>query len=201
MGSGKNRHACGIGRTRARGTARSWGRSSLRAILARLSSSDRRKDRPMPEQPTPTEREAMARLIAKAKEAAQEPGKAGIAAAILRDGEIIAEGENEVHLDCDPTRHAEIVAIAKATRAQNDPSLDGCVLLTTLQPCEMCLSAARFAGITRIIFGAQKENVAGKYFVFPDLTLSEFRTAGGAFEAIGGVLEEDVVALYADGEE
>ncbi len=155
----------------------------------------------MPEHPTPTEREAMARLIAKAKEAAREPGKAGIAAAILRDGEIMAEGENEVHLNCDPTRHAEIVAIAKTTRAQDDPSLEGCVLLTTLQPCEMCLSAARFAGIKRIVFGAQKENVAGKYFVFPALTLLEFRDAGEAFEAIGGVLEEDVVARYADGEE
>ena len=63
------------------------------------------------------------------------------------------------------------------------------------------LSAARFAGIKRIVFGAQKENVAGKYFVFPDLTLTEFRDAGEAFEAIGGVLEEDVVALYVDGEE
>ncbi|OOY26433.1 hypothetical protein BMI90_17675 [Thioclava sp. L04-15] len=101
-------------------------------------------------------------------------------------GTLLAEAEDKVHLNCDPTRHAEIVAIAKETRALDDPSHDDCMLLTTLQPCEVPLSATRFAGTKRIHFGAQNESVTGKYFVFTELALSEFRDAGEALEAICG---------------
>lgn len=139
------------------------------------------------------------RLIDRALNAAEDGGKAGISAAVMRGDTLLAIAENEVHLHHDPTRHAEIVAMSRATRALSDPDLTGCTLLTTLQPCEMCLAAMRFAGIDRVIFAATKPNVVlSKYFAFPDLELSDFdRADHQTFCAIGGLREDRIVHLYA----
>lgn len=151
--------------------------------------------------PSDLERAEMQRLIDRAHEASHEPGKAGIAAALLRDGQVIAEGVNHVHLIPDPTQHAEIVALGRAAKALGQADLSGCTLLSTLQPCEMCLAALRFAGIDRVIFAARQESVPAKYFAFPHLHLSDFLGAGPGFTAIGGVMEAQVLDLYATGQE
>lgn len=150
--------------------------------------------------PTPDEHAAVEEAIRRALKARAQSGKSGIAASVLSDGQIIATGENEVHLQCDPTRHAEMVAITRAAGALGTTDLSRCVMISTLQPCEMCLSAMRFAGIRRVIFAATQERVAAKYFVFPHLRLEDFRH-GEDFEAIGGVCEDRVLHLYATGEE
>lgn len=151
--------------------------------------------------PSDFERDAMREAVAQARAAVCEPGKAGIAAAVLRDGKIVATGTNHVERDTDPAQHAEIVALGRATAALGRADLGDCVLISTLQPCEMCLAAARFAGVRRIIFAARKENVAAKYFVFPHLTLGDFQGTPPAFAIIGGVMEDDVLDLYEGGQE
>lgn len=149
---------------------------------------------------TQAERIALQDAIGRALMASKESGKSGIAASILREGKVIATGENEVHLQSDPTRHAEMVAITRAAQALQTPDLSGCVMISTLQPCEMCLAALRFAGMTRVIFAATQGRVAGKYFVFPHLGLNDFQRGGG-FDALGGICESQVLHLYATGEE
>ncbi|MBR2655155.1 MAG: nucleoside deaminase [Loktanella sp.] len=149
---------------------------------------------------TGNEHAAVINAIARAVTACDQTGKAGIAATVLQNGRIISEAENEVHLQSDPTRHAEMVAIHRAAHALETTDLTGCVLISTLQPCEMCLSAMRFAGIDRVIFAATKARVASKYFVFPHLELQDFQRSGG-FDAIGGICENRVLHLYADGAE
>jgi len=153
-----------------------------------------------PEHPriTAAESAAMADAISRALVAQRETGKSGIAAALLRNGQVIATGENEVHLQIDPTQHAEMVAIGRAAHALGQSDLAGCVLISTLQPCEMCLAAMRFAGIDRVIFAARQGQVADKYFAFPHLCLDDFNRNNG-FTAIGGIGEEQVLALYANG--
>lgn len=151
--------------------------------------------------PNTIELEALNQTIARALKARHESGKAGIAAGVLLDGEMIATGENEVSLRSDPTKHAEMVALTAAAKHLGTTDLSGCVLLSTLQPCEMCLSAMRFAGIKKVIYAATQANVAEKYFVFPRLRLEDFKRAGEAFEAIGGVRESEVLHLYVDGDE
>lgn len=155
----------------------------------------------MTDQPTQAERDVMRDLIDRALDEAKDGGKAGIAAAVMRGDTLIARGINEVHLRHDPTRHAEIVAISAATRALSDPDLSGCTLLTTLQPCEMCLSAMRFAGIRRVIYAAGRPDVVeSKYFAFPGLTIPDFRRADhDDFTAIGGVDEDRIRHIYAMG--
>ena len=114
------------------------------------------------------------------------------------DDEVVAWGDNQVHLENDPTRHAEIVAIAAACAHLEKPALDGATLVTTLQPCEMCLAAMRFAGIGRLIFAAGRPNVADRYFMFYGLEIDDFRKAAdGDFAWCGHVMEEDVLRLYA----
>lgn len=146
---------------------------------------------------------AMHDLIDLALSEAQDGGRAGIAAAVMRGDVVIARGVNEVHLRHDPTRHAEIVAISAASRALAQPDLSGCTLLTTLQPCEMCLSAMRFAGIGRVIYAAGRPEVkVSKYFVFPSLHLDDFRRAAPAdFTVVGGIGADRIVEIYARGDD
>lgn len=149
---------------------------------------------------TPAERRALSDAIDRALSAQHSSGKTGIAATILQGNRTLATGENEVHLQNDPTRHAEMVAIARAGHALGTPDLTGCTLISTLQPCEMCLAALRFAGITRVIFAATQARVAAKYFIFPGLDLAAFHAASPtAFETLGGTGEDRVLPLYRDG--
>lgn len=144
---------------------------------------------------------AMREAVDRALFARNQSGKAGIAATILLDGNRVGLGENEVSLQSDPTKHAEMVALTAAATQLGTPDLSRCVMLSTLQPCEMCLAAMRFAGIKRVIFGATQANVAAKYFVFPGLSLADFQNAGEPFEAIGGQFEHELLPLYVDGQE
>lgn len=153
------------------------------------------------DQPSSDEHAAMREAVDRALRAKEQSGKAGIAAAILRDGVAIGRGENEVRLQSDPTKHAEMVALTEAAHALGHSDLSGCVMISTLQPCEMCLAAMRFAGIERVIFGATQEKVAAKYFMFPHLSITDFQAAGKPFEAIGGQFEAELLPLYIDGQE
>lgn len=74
-----------------------------------------------------------------------------------------------------------MVALSKATAQLGRRDLSGCTLIPTLQPCEVCLATMRFAGIQRVIFAATQANVVGKYFVFPELGIEDFKDAGGDF--------------------
>lgn len=153
-------------------------------------------------QPTEAERAALAEVNRRANALAGEGPHAGIAAAIVKDGAILCFGENEVNLARDPTRHAEIVALGRAGRALGSTDLSGATLVSSLQPCEMCLAAMRFAGIDRLVFSARKENVGPKYFVFGGIGIAEFRRASAeAFAYSAGLREEEVLPLYATEQE
>ncbi|RYE40104.1 MAG: hypothetical protein EOP21_09895, partial [Hyphomicrobiales bacterium] len=149
--------------------------------------------------PTDVERAAMREAVDRALTAARQSGKAGIAAAVMQGDATIATAENEVHLQSDPTAHAEMVAIQRAAAALGRTDLKGCTIISTLQPCEMCLAALRFAGIDRIIFAATQARVAPKYFMFGHLRIEDFQN--GDFAFIGGLEEDRVLHLYETGKE
>jgi tRNA(adenine34) deaminase len=81
-------------------------------------------------------------------------GEVPIGAVIVKDGAIIAEGENRNRRDSDPTAHAEMVAIRAAARVMDDYRLAGCDLYVTLEPCAMCAGAISHARIERLYYGA-----------------------------------------------
>lgn len=84
-----------------------------------------------------------------------------IGAVIVRDGKIIARGENRVQLKRNPTLHAEIVAINKACKKLNAKFLDNCEIYVSLEPCAMCAVAISYARIKRVIFAAKDEKGGG----------------------------------------
>ena len=87
-----------------------------------------------------------------AMQAARDAGAAGevpVGAVIVRDGVVIATAGNRTIRDCDPTAHAEVVAIREAARVIGNHRLVGCELHVTLEPCAMCAGAISFARIAR----------------------------------------------------
>ena len=88
-------------------------------------------------------------------------GDVPIGAVIVKDGKIIARGENRVQFAKNPTLHAEIVAINKACKKLNQKFLDDCDIYVTLEPCSMCATAISFARIKNIYFAARDEKGGG----------------------------------------
>lgn len=81
-------------------------------------------------------------------------------ALVVKDGEIVAEGFNQVTSTNDPTAHAEVVAIREACRRLGSYSLEGCVIYSSCEPCPMCLSAIYWARVERIYFANTREEAA-----------------------------------------
>jgi len=97
--------------------------------------------------------EAMQAALAEARLAA-EAGEVPIGAVVVREGELIARGQNRLLRDLDPTAHAEIVALRAAAAALANYRLNGCVLYVTLEPCAMCAGAMIHARLDRLVYAA-----------------------------------------------
>jgi tRNA(adenine34) deaminase len=87
--------------------------------------------------------------------AAQAAGDVPIGCVIVHEPtqQIIGRGRNRRELDCDPTAHAEIIAIREAGLALKSWRLLDCILIVTLEPCPMCAGAIVNARIPRLIYG------------------------------------------------
>lgn len=79
-------------------------------------------------------------------------------AVIVKDGKIISTSHNQVLKSKDPTSHAEINAIKKASKKLQTFDLSGCEIYTTCMPCPMCMGAIRWANISTIYYGATSED-------------------------------------------
>jgi guanine deaminase len=81
-------------------------------------------------------------------------------AVVVRDGELIAEGQNRVTANLDPTAHAEVTAIRAACQAIGQFSLAGMTLYTSCEPCPLCLAASLWARLDRVVFSADRDDAA-----------------------------------------
>jgi len=95
----------------------------------------------------------MARALALAREGAVA-GEVPIGAVIVKDGRVIAEAHNAPRTLKDPTAHAELLAIRRASEALGAERLEGCELWVTLEPCPMCAGAISHARIARLYYAA-----------------------------------------------
>jgi tRNA(adenine34) deaminase len=95
--------------------------------------------------------------------AAEAAGEVPVGTVVLFEGALIARGQNRVLRDNDPTAHAEIVALRTAAHAIGNYRLNGCTLVSTLEPCAMCAGAMIHARIHRLVFAADdpKAGAAG----------------------------------------
>lgn len=87
-------------------------------------------------------------------------GGGPFAALIVRGEEVVAEGVNRVTRDLDPTAHAEVVAIRTACQALRQFSLAGCVLVSSCEPCPLCLAAALWARVDEVVYVADRDDAA-----------------------------------------
>lgn len=82
-------------------------------------------------------------------------GEVPVGAAIVRDGEVLAQAGNRTLETRDPTAHAEMLAIRAAAASLGSERLADCDLYVTLEPCAMCAAAISLARIRRLYFGAE----------------------------------------------
>lgn len=85
-------------------------------------------------------------------------------ALVVRAGELVSTGVNQVTTTLDPTAHAEVVAIRAACRKLGTFKLDGCLLVASCEPCPLCFSAALWARMDRVIFAADRYDAAAAGF-------------------------------------
>jgi tRNA(adenine34) deaminase len=141
----------------------------------------------------------MQRAIEQARKGQQASGGAEVGAVLVKDGATLCVGFNESEMRHDPTAHAEMVVIRRLCAELKTNSLEGCTLYCTLQPCGMCTMACLWAGISRIVYGAGRDDVHAVYFESRHNNTFDF--IRDAFrhdlEIEGGVLAEECAAFYA----
>ena len=83
---------------------------------------------------------------------------------IVKNGEMIGEGNNQVTSSNDPTAHAEIVAIRNACKQLNSFQLSECEIYTSCEPCPMCLGAIYWARPAKVYYACTREDAANSGF-------------------------------------
>ena len=99
--------------------------------------------------------EFMQAALTEAREAAAK-GEVPIGAVLVRGGTIVARAGNRTIRDCDPTAHAEIVALREAARVLGNYRLTDTTLYVTIEPCSMCAGALLQARVARLVYGADE---------------------------------------------
>ncbi len=142
----------------------------------------------------PTDLAFMSRAFELAREAAAA-GEVPVGAVIVKDGQIVAEGWNRPIGTCDPTAHAEIIALRAAGIALDTYRLTDTTLYVTLEPCAMCAGAMVHARVKRLVFGATDPRAGAAGSVF---NVVQNAALNHRIESDGGVLAEPCGALLRD---
>lgn len=132
--------------------------------------------------------EKFMRLALKEADKGERLDEIPIGAVIVKDGKVLAKAFNKRESLQDPTAHAEILAIKKASKKLKSWRLDGCEMFITLEPCPMCAGAIVNARIKKVYFGAKEPksgSVISKFNILTDAGLNH------KVEFLGGVLEEE----------
>ena len=113
---------------------------------------------------TKIEQRFLERAIELSRQGMQKGHGGPFGCVIVKDGEIVGEGCNEVILNNDPTAHAEIVAIRNACQTLNTFQLPDCDVYTSCEPCPMCMGAIYWARPNRVIYANTKLDAAAANF-------------------------------------
>lgn len=118
-------------------------------------------------------------------------GEVPVGAVLVRDGVLIAAGFNQPIGRCDPTAHAEIVALRAAAQAEGNYRLPDTTLYVTIEPCAMCAGALVHARIKRLVYGAPEPRAGA---VVSSMRLLEGEHLNHRVEVEGGVLADECAA-------
>ncbi len=121
----------------------------------------------------------------RAAQRALEAGEVPVGAVVVCGGKIVGRGGNRNLTDCDPSAHAEIVALREAGAALGNHRLEDCELFATIEPCAMCAGALVHARIKRLIYGADDPKAGAVHSVLHVLNHPQLNHQ---IEVQGGVL-------------
>jgi tRNA(adenine34) deaminase len=136
--------------------------------------------------------------IEKAREGDETPGGAQVGSVLVRDGQVVCSGFNEGELRHDPTAHSEMVVIRRLCSEWKTTSLAGVTLYCTLQPCGMCTMACLWSGISKIVYGARRDDVNSVYFESHHFDTVDFirQAFRNELQIEAGVLADECARLY-----
>jgi tRNA(adenine34) deaminase len=134
----------------------------------------------------------MREALGAAREAALA-GEVPVGACVVgAGGELLAVAGNRTRTDCDPTAHAEVLALREAARRVGNYRLTGAVVYSTVEPCAMCAGALVQARVARLVYGARDERAGAVESVF---RVCDASSLNHRMELAAGVLEADCRAL------
>ncbi len=125
-------------------------------------------------------------------ELAATAGEVPVGALLVREGEVLARDHNRREESCDPTAHAEVLALKAACRAAGDWRLEGATLYVTLEPCPMCAAAIVLARVRTVVFGASDPRAGAGGSAY---NILEDGRLGHSVEVIAGIMEDQSHAL------
>jgi len=135
--------------------------------------------------------EAMRRALAEARDAADR-GEVPVGAIVVGADRVIAGGGNRNIADCDPSAHAEIVALRAGALHLGNHRLLGATLYVTVEPCAMCAGAVIQARIARLVYGCDDPKGGAVHSCFAVL---DHPALNHRVEVVSGVLAEDCAAV------
>ena len=134
----------------------------------------------------------MREALGAAREAAAR-GEVPVGACVISPkGMLLAVAGNRTRTDCDPTAHAEIVALREAAKAFGNHRLVGATIYSTIEPCAMCAGALVQARVRRLVYGARDERAGAVESVF---RICDASSLNHRIELTGGVFEDECRAL------
>ena len=124
--------------------------------------------------------------------AAAQRGEVPVGAVVAVDGKIVARAGNRTIADCDPTGHAEMVALRAAAAAVGNYRLLGAAIYVTIEPCAMCAGALIQARIARLVYGADDPKAGAVRSCF---SILENAQLNHQVEVTSGILKEEAASL------
>lgn len=137
----------------------------------------------------------MRRALAAAREAQEDCREVPVGACVVMGETLLAISGNRTRTDCDPTAHAEMVALREAARAYGNYRLADATVYSTIEPCAMCAGALIQARVRRLVYGARDERAGA---VDTHFRICESSSLNHQIEVTSGVLEAQCRAIMQD---
>lgn len=137
----------------------------------------------------------MREALLEAKLAAREDEVPVGAVMVAQDGTLLAKAHNQTIALCDPTAHAEVLALREASRAVGNYRLPDTTLYVTIEPCIMCMGALVQARVAGIVYGAKDPKWGGAGSIY---NLATDTRLNHSIEVQGGLLENECRELIQD---
>ena len=128
------------------------------------------------------------RLALAAAREAEERGEVPIGAVLVAGDKLLAVAGNRTRTDCDPTAHAEIIALREAAKAAGNYRLTDVTVYSTIEPCAMCAGALIQARVRRLVYGARDERAGA---VDTNFQICASGSLNHQIIVTSGVLEEE----------